>query len=85
MPDTGWKDSAMEPYYLEQQGHPRCDPLNERPEMICSDCLADACFHALDTIRAIDIVTSNFLVGIPVGDSILSHTRPWRANAPAER
>lgn len=69
----------MKPCYLEQQGHPRCDPINERPEQVCSDCLADAYTHALDTIRAIDVVASHFLRGVPVGGSILSHTRPWLA------
>ena len=63
--------------YLEQQGHPRCDPINEPPAQACSDCLGSAYFHALDTIRAIDVVTRSVLDGIPVGKSILSHTQPW--------
>lgn len=68
----------MKPCYLEQQGHPRCDPITERPGQVCSDCLADAYSHALDTIRAIEVVVTHFMPDVPIGRSILSHTRPWR-------
>lgn len=65
------------PCAMEDAGHEPCTPLTSHPDEVCSECLGACLTAALDNLRAIDIIVRKFLSGLPIGRSLLDHTRPF--------